>query len=80
MNFKLFERVVLMESLPEDGLWAGDVGTVVHHCPTPRGQPDGYEVEFFSASGETVAVVSLPETSLRLPTPQDRLAVREAVS
>ena len=80
MNFKLFERVVLMESLPEEGLWVGDVGTVVHHYPTPQGQPDGYEVEFFSVSGETVAVVSLPETSLRLPTPQDRLAVREAVS
>jgi hypothetical protein len=56
---------VLTTDLPEDRLQTGDVGVVVEHY-RPRGDaPEGYEVEFFSATGETVAVVSLPATSLR---------------
>ena len=76
MKLQLFQRVVLTESLPEEGIWAGDTGTVVHHYPTEDHEPDGYEVESFSASGETVTVASLPETALRVPSRQDRLAVR----
>jgi len=76
MKIDIFQRAVLTQSLPEDGVWAGDVGTVVHHYPTGAGQPDGYEVEFFSANGDTVAVVSVSEDILRAPTHEDRLAVR----
>jgi len=80
MKFQLFQRVVLTESLPEEGIWVGDVGTVVHHYAMGGEEPDGYEVEFFSASGETVAVVSLPESVLRAPSHHDRLAVRLCAS
>lgn len=80
MSFELYQRVVVTESLPEEGIWAGDVGTVVHYYPTGDEEPAGYEVEFFSASGETAAVVSLPETVLRVPSRQDRLAVRLGAS
>jgi len=76
MKFRLFERVILTESIPEEGLWSEDVGTIVEYYPTPEGEPDGYEVEFFAANGDTVAVVSLPETVLRAATEHDRLAVR----
>jgi len=76
MKFDLFLRVVLSEPLPDDGLWPGDVGTVVHQHRASGQRPDGYEVEFFAANGDTVAVVSVSETALRLPTRQDRLAVR----
>jgi hypothetical protein len=46
--------VVLTTDLPEHGLKADDLGTVVliH-------QHSGYEVEFMTLDGETVAVVSL---------------------
>lgn len=50
-----FERVVLTRDLPEEGLKAGDVGTVVHVYDGGA----GYEVEFFSPSGGTVAVVTV---------------------
>jgi hypothetical protein len=49
------DRVVLASELPEHGLKVGDIGTVV----LVHGQGKGYEVEFVSLDGETVAVVSL---------------------
>jgi hypothetical protein len=48
------DRVVLTTDLPEHNLKAGDVGTVV----LVHGQSEGYEVEFVTLNGETVAVVS----------------------
>ncbi len=54
------DTVVLTEDLPEHGLKQGDIGTVVlvHHQP-------GYEVEFISLDGETLAVVSLTQQQVR---------------
>jgi hypothetical protein len=37
---------------------------------------EGYSVEFFDMTGNTVAVVMLPASALRQPTPADRPAVR----
>ena len=37
---------------------------------------DGYSVEFFDMTGNTVAVVTLSASALRVPTPADRPAVR----
>jgi hypothetical protein len=59
----------------EDGLYAGDVGTVVERHDV-RGVETGYSVEFFDMLGETVAVVTVPGSWLRLPTRADRPAVR----
>ena len=48
------KTVVLTEALPEHGLMEGDLGTVVLvHAA------GGYEVEFMTLAGETLAVVSL---------------------
>ena len=51
---KELETVVLTEDLPDHGLKAGDLGTVVlvHGLA-------GYEVEFTTLDGETLAVVSV---------------------
>ena len=60
--------VVLERDLPEHGLKRGDVGTVVlMHADA------GYEVEFMTFRGETVAVVSLSEDQLR-PVHRDDIA------
>jgi hypothetical protein len=55
------ERVVLTTDLLEYPLKQGDVGTVV--LVHEGGQ--GYEVEFVTLDGETVAVVSLFANQLR---------------
>src|SRR5437016_3913863 len=54
------DTVVLTEDLPEYGLKQGDIGTVVLlHGHT------GYEVEFMTLDGETIAVVSLTSKQVR---------------
>jgi hypothetical protein len=47
------ERIVLTTHLPDHGLQAGDVGTVV----LVHQQNKGYEVEFVRLDGETFTVV-----------------------
>ena len=77
MNPVAFERVVLLEDLPEHGLRAGDVGVVVEHYPAREDTPEGYELEVFSAAGQTIAVVSVPAAAVREASPRDVLSVRE---
>ena len=55
------DRIVLHSDLPEHSLQKGDIGTVV----LVHGAGKGYEVEFVSLDGETVAVVSLLEREVR---------------
>jgi len=55
------DRVILTSDLPEEGLATGDVGAVVH---VYRGGA-GYEVEFVTLDGETVAVVTLKPDQIR---------------
>jgi hypothetical protein len=55
------DLVVLKRDLPNDRLAAGDVGTIV---PVHQ-QGAGYEVEFATLSGDTVAVVTLDASDVR---------------
>lgn len=50
-----FEQAVLTVDLPNDGLVAGDVGTVVDI--TTNGK--GVSLEFFNFAGKTIAVVTV---------------------
>lgn len=60
------ESVVLTCDLPEHGLERGDVGTIVLvHAD------QGYEVEFMTLTGETVAVVSLFPEQVRPVGPRE---------
>ncbi len=72
----LFERVVLLRDLPAEGLRAGDVGTIVERHPASDHASEGYEVEFFAANGETVAVASVPADAIRPATERDLLSSR----
>ena len=65
--------IVLLEDLPENSLKAGDIGTVVH---IHKGGA-GYEVEFMTLAGETVAIVTLLPSQLRPIARRDLAHVRE---
>ena len=65
--------VVLTQDIPDDGLKAGDAGTVVH---IHEGAV-AYEVEFMTLTGLTVAVVTVLGSQLRLVTSRDVSHVRE---
>jgi Domain of unknown function (DUF4926) len=75
MNFPLYSDVILLRDLPEEGVYIGDIGTVVEQHNV-NGLETGYSVEFFDMLGNTVTVATLPMSSLRLPTREDRPAVR----
>ena len=61
------DRVVLLTSVLDAGLAAGDVGTVVHVYADGR----AYEVEFVALDGHTAAVVTVEATQVRPVTRQD---------
>lgn len=71
MTFQLLEQVVLRRDIPEHSLKAGDLGTIVHLY-------DGgdLEVEFMTASGHTVALLTLQRGDVRSPERDDVFAVR----
>jgi hypothetical protein len=75
MDIQLYEDVVLLRDVPEEGLYKGDIGVVVERHEVP-GLETGYSVEFFDMLGNTVAVATLPASHLRVPTHEDRPAVR----
>ena len=77
MTFSLFERVVLTSDIPEEGLKTGDGGVVVEHYPAREGVSEGFELEFFSASGKTIAVISVPDSKIRKAKEGEVLSVRE---
>ena len=70
---KEHDCVVLTKSLPEESLEAGDVGTVVH---IHKGGA-GYEVEFMTLTGETVAVVTVLADQVRPLNRRDLAHTRE---
>lgn len=73
---KELDPVVLTRDVPERRLSEGDVGTVVHVYR----DEETYEVEFLTAEGRTVAVLTLPGSALRQPEGRDMLHVRRIAS
>ncbi len=63
MTFKLFQQMALAQDMPEKGLKRGDVATVVEYHPGRDGE-DGYSLEVFNAVGDTIAVITLPESAI----------------
>jgi len=68
--------VVLTTDMPERGLQAGDIGTVV--MVHQEGQR--YTVEFMTLSGDTVAVVTLPADQVRPIRANEIAHVRELLA
>lgn len=75
MTYKLFEEVVLTRGIPEKRLKKGDVATVVEHHPVSGGE-DGYSLELFNALGDTVAVITVPESAIEPLTEDEIFSIR----
>lgn len=58
---KELDTVILAEDVPEHGLREGDLGTIV----LVHGLGAGFEVEFATLGGDTVAVVTLRREQVR---------------
>jgi hypothetical protein len=70
---KEHDRIVLLTHLPEEGLEAGDVGTVVHVYADGQ----AYEVEFVALDGRTRTVATLEANQVRGVTSRDMTHARE---
>ena len=70
---KEYNEIVLLIDKPEKGLMKGDVGIVVEIY----NNHEGYEVEFMTKEGKTVAVVTLEAHEVRPIGKKDMLHVRE---
>lgn len=71
MRFHTLDTIVLETDFPQYGLRAGDLGAVVETY-----EPDGLEVEFVTASGHTLALVTLKEAHVRAVRDLDLITVR----
>lgn len=67
------DQVVLIDDLPEHALVSGDVGTVVHAHRSGA----GFEVEFVTLTGDTIAVVSLSADRVRAVDSRDIAHARQ---
>lgn len=70
------DLVVLTHDMPQHGLQQGDLGTIVH-C---YGDGQAWEVEFMTAEGKTVAVLTVVRTDIRPMDQQEILHVRTLTS
>ncbi|MDL1898514.1 DUF4926 domain-containing protein [Anaerolineae bacterium CFX7] len=70
---KELDSVVLTHDILENGLVQGDMGAVVHAYSDGK----AYEVEFVTAEGKTVAVLTLTNNDVRLMRPHEILHARE---
>ena len=70
------ETVVLGRDVPEHGLKSGDIGAVVHRYADSK----AFEVEFVTAEGKTIALLTLAEEDIRPIRTGEILHVRELTS
>ncbi len=73
MTINEHDGVVLTANLPGENVRAGDVGTVVHIHRAGA----ACEVEFFTLTGQTVAVATVLASQLRPVGRRDEKRVRE---
>ena len=79
MRYEAFKEVVLTKDIPEKRLKRGDVATVVEHHPVSDGE-DGYSLEIFNALGDTIAVITVPESAIELLTEDEIFSVRSVAA
>ena len=75
MTFELYTDAVLTRDIADHDLCAGDVVKIIDHHPVPGGE-DGYSIEVCNALGDTIAVTSVPESTLEPLRENDVFSVR----
>jgi len=79
MTFKLFEEIVLAIDVPGKKLKQGDVATVVEYHPVSDDE-DGYTLEVFNTLGDTIALITVPESAIEPLTENKVFSVRSLVA
>ena len=77
MKFELYKDAVLTRDVPAERLKRGDIVKLVEHHVARNGE-DGYSAEVFNAVGDTLAVITVPESAPWLAVASPAKAARTA--
>jgi hypothetical protein len=64
MTMELDRQVSLTRDLPEYGLRAGDIATLVDFVPHPNNGEEGCVLEIFNAIGESLIEIMVPISAI----------------
>ncbi|MBW4510232.1 MAG: DUF4926 domain-containing protein [Scytonematopsis contorta HA4267-MV1] len=68
LQLELYQYVALCHDIPEYNLKFGDVAMLIDYVTHPSGGEDGYVLEVFNAAGDSIAVFTVPISSVeKLP-------------
>ncbi|MEO0410114.1 MAG: DUF4926 domain-containing protein [Cyanobacteria bacterium P01_A01_bin.135] len=76
MTIELYQDVALSRDLPDHNLRAGDIATLIDFVPHPNGGEQGCILEIFNAVGDSVAMVAVPMSAIKVLQPNEILTVR----
>jgi hypothetical protein len=76
MNIELYQRVSLRADFPEYGLKKGDIVTLVDYTDHPDKMERGCIIEVFNALGESIDVVTVPESGIEELSSDEILSIR----
>jgi hypothetical protein len=79
VNLELYQQVALCRDLPEHQLRKGDLVTLIDRVPHPAGGENGYILEVFNAIGESIAVITVPQSAVEPLRSHEILTVRSLV-
>lgn len=76
MRGELFQRVALTRDVEGHHLCVGDIAYLVDRVPHPSGGEPGCVLEVFNALGESIAVLTVPESFVEPLSADEVLSVR----
>jgi hypothetical protein len=76
MTLELYNRIALKIAIPQQNLHIGDVAMLIDFVDHPSGGTRGCVLEVFNALGESIAIVTVPETAVEPLRADEVLAVR----
>ena len=79
MKYELFEDVVLTKDIPDKNLKKWDLATIVEKHTVSDGE-DGYSLEIFNAFGDTISVITVPESYIKRLSQDEIFSVRSLVA
>lgn len=75
----LYSRVSLNRDFPEYNLKRSDIATFIDTVPDPEGIEEGYILEVFNALGESIDVVTVPQSAVAPLRSNEILSVRSLI-
>jgi Domain of unknown function (DUF4926) len=76
MPLELYQEVALTRDLPEHQLRKGDIVTLIDRIPHPSAGEPGCVLEVLNAIGESIAIITVPESAIAPLRADEILTVR----